>query len=444
MAPANDNPNLELEDIQSPILRRRPAPYLGCHVLFHFTDAAQGREFIRRLLPHVVSAADYASSETWAAVAITFSGLQTLGVPKASLDTFPIAFQQGMAARVGELETGDSVPEKWEHPYGTGQIHVALTLLSISEQKFQDKLNLACQQLQELPGVQVLCREDFAQVAGGRTPFGYKDGISFPNICGNGASPIVSPEEPVAAGEFVLGYPGDCGRAIPLPQPDILGRNGTFMGFRKLHSHVALFRQFLQANAAAPGGEELLAAKMVGRWPSGAPLMLSPEQDSPELGSDLQQVNNFLYGEDPVGSKCPVGAHIRRMNPRDTELAVMTNVRLHRIIRHGTAYGAPLPPGVLQDDGQSRGIFFIFLSATALDTYEFLKREWIQNGNFLGLGTQRDPIAAWHDGNETFTVPARWPVRRRIPMMESFTRTLGGEYGFMPSLSALRWISELQ
>ncbi len=409
--------------------------------MFHFSDAAQGREFIRRLLPHVVSAAHYASSETWAAAAFTYNGLQTLGVPADSLATFPQAFREGMAARVAEFETGDSAPEKWERPYGTGDIHLALTLLSISEEKYEDKLALAREQLQDLR-VRVLCLEKFAQVAGGRTPFGYKDGISFPNIRGNTASPIVSLEEPVAAGEFVLGYPGDRGRAIPMPQPDVLGRNGTFAGFRKLHSHVALFRQFLRDNATAGLSEELLAAKMVGRWQSGTPLMLSPERDDPELSGDMQRVNRFLYGDDEAGGKCPVGAHIRRMNPRDTKLAVMSNVNLRRIIRHGTTYGTPLAAGALEDDGQSRGIFFIFLSATAPDTYEFLKREWIQNGNFLGLGTQRDPIAGSHDSSETFTVPMR-PVRRRIPLMESFTRTLGGEYAFLPSLSALRWISEL-
>ena len=127
---------------------------------------------------------------------------------------------------------------------------------------------------------------------------------------------------------------------------------------------------------------------MIGRWPSGAPLMLAPEEDRPELGSDLQQMNNFLYGEDPKGLRCPLGSHIRRMNPRDTPLTVLDNVNLHRIIRHGNTYGPPLAEGVFEDDGQSRGIFFIFLSATAPDTYEFLKKHWIDDGNFLGLETR--------------------------------------------------------
>jgi deferrochelatase/peroxidase EfeB len=438
-----DFPTLEKEDIQSPILRRRPAPYIGCHVLLHFAERAQARAFVGRLRPHITSAADYASVDTWAAIAFTYTGLQALGVPRTSLDTFPRAFREGMAARAASFEESeDNLPKHWEEPYGTGRIHAALTLLSVSESTFQDKVALARQQLHGLPGVQVLKREDFAQVPGGRTPFGYKDGISFPTIKGNDASPILSSEPAIAAGEFVLGYPGDSGRSIPVPQPDILGRNGTFAGLRKLHSHVATFRRFLRDNATAPLTSDSLAAKMIGRWPSGAPLMLAPDEDRPEFGADLQQMNNFLYREDPRGLRCPLGAHIRRMNPRDTQLTVLDNVNLHRIIRHGNAYGPPLPEGVCEDDGERRGIFFIFLSATAPETYEFLKKHWIEDGNFLGLDAQRDPIAGSHDGNGMFTVPMR-PVRRRIHMLESFTRTLGGEYGFMPSLGALRWLSEL-
>jgi Dyp-type peroxidase family len=443
-----DPPALDIDDIQSPVLRMRPAPYVGCHVLLHFADAGQGREFLRRLLPHVVSAAQFAAAEAWVAVALTYSGLQALGVPQASLDSFPTAFCQGMAVRAPSFEEDEeSLPAHWDAPYGTGRIHAALTLLCVSESKWKDTLALARQQLQDLPAVQVLTVDNFEQVPGGRTPFGYKDGISFPQISGNVLSPIVSPELPIAAGEFVLGYPGEGGRTVPMPAPDVLGRNGTFLGFRKLHSRVGAFRRFLRDNSGPRLSPELLAAKMIGRWQSGAPLMLAPDADQPELGSDLQRMNNFLYadaslGADASGLRCPRGAHIRRMNPRDTALPVMTNVRLHRIIRHGTAYGSPLPDGVFEDDGQARGIFFIFLSATAPDTYEFLKKEWINDGNFLGLGTERDPMCGPHDGSGQFTIPMR-PLRRKIPMLESFTRTLGGEYGFMPSLSALRWLAAL-
>jgi deferrochelatase/peroxidase EfeB len=160
----------------------------------------------------------------------------------------------------------------------------------------------------------------------------------------------------------------------------------------------------------------------------------------PELGSDLKQMNNFTYAQDPKGLRCPIGAHIRRMNPRDTALEVMTNVKIHRIIRHGTSYGPPLPENVTDDDGKQRGIFFIFLSAKAPETFEFLKREWINTGNFLGLGPEEVPIAGEHAGAGTFTIPGK-PIRRRLQGMERFTVTRGGEYGFVPSLSALRWLA---
>jgi Dyp-type peroxidase family len=434
-------PKLELEDIQSIILRRRPSPYCGCHVLLKIEDAAQGRELLNQLRPYVLSAAEYGRQDTWLAVAVTYAGLRALEVPESSLASFPAAFRDGMAARSSNVgDTGESSPEHWDPPYGTGDIHVALTLLSTTNDIFQANLEKARSALASLPGVKLLARENFAQSPEERTPFGFKEGISFPNILGNSVNPIVDDEEPIAAGEFVFGYPGEAGRMLAMPQPDLLGRNGTFVSFRKLHSRVAAFRRFLKANATPAMSAELLAAKMIGRWPSGAPLMLAPEQDVPELGSDLQQMNHFTYAQDPKGLRCPIGAHIRRMNPRDTALEVMTNVKLHRIIRHGTSYGPALPEGVVEDDGKERGIFFIFLSAKAPETFEFLKKEWINTGNFLGLGTEEDPIAGEHAGAGTFTIPMK-PIRRRLQGMERFVVTRGGEYGFVPSLSALRWLA---
>lgn len=440
-------PALEIQDIQGLILRRRPTPYVGCHVLLHFGDGGQGREFLRRLLPHVIPAAHVESADSWVAVALTYTGLQALGVPQASLDSFPTAFCEGMAARAPSFESSEeSLPAHWEAPYGTGQVHAWLTLLSASDAKFQEKRELARQQLLDLPAVSVLTEDHYEQ-ASGITPFGYRDGISFPQIRGNVDNWFPSPEAPVEPGEFVLGYPGEKGRLVAMPSPDVLGRNGTFLGFRKLHSKVAAYRTFLRDNASPRLPMDLLAAKMIGRWPSGAPLMLAPDQDRPELGTDPAQVNNFLYaselkGNDPHGLRCPRGAHIRRMNPRDTELPVMTDVKLHRILRHGTAYGPPLPDGVFEDDHQARGMFFMFMSATAPDTYEFLKKDWIDDGNFTGLGLERDPVVGSHDGRGQFTIPMR-PLRRTIPLLDTFTRTLGGEYAFMPSLSALRWLSDL-
>lgn len=437
-------PTLETEDIQSPILRRRPAPYVGSHMLLRVDDPASGRDLVRRLAPHVVSAADYVSRDTWLAVAFTFEGLRALGVPEASLASFPAAFRAGMAARAQILgDLGESAPERWDAPYGTGQVHVAVSLLATSESAWRRNLEITRAELEALPGVALLAREDFAQTPGGRTQFGFRDGISFPEIAGNGSNPIPDLAGPIAAGEFVLGYPSETGRPIPLPIPDALGRNGTFLGFRKVHTRVAAFRRFLRDNATDTMSEELLAAKMVGRWRGGAPLDVAPDADDPELGNDLARTNRFDYAGDPGGHRCPLGAHVRRMNPRASELAVMSDVKLHRIVRHGATYGPPLADGVYDDDGCERGIFFIFLSARAPETFEFLKSEWINNGNFVGLSREMDPIAGANDGAGTFTIPKR-PIRRRLAGLERFTVTRGGEYAFMPSISALRWLGALE
>lgn len=442
----NATPTLDLGDIQGPILRRRPAPYYGTYALLRIDNAADGRELLRRLTPHVVSAADWdAGRDLWIAVVLTYAGLKALGVPPASLDSFPIEMRDGMASRADALgDTGESAPLHWQAPYGTGDIHLALTILADTEDIWRQKLALAEAQLSDLPGVAQLGRSDFAQLPGGRTTLGYKDGISFPNIAGtgSGAHPSRGSGPEIAAGEFILGYPGEAGTVLPMPHPEVLGRNGTFVGFRKLHTHVAAFRRFLRENSQDAVEEELLAAKMVGRWRSGAPLALAPDRDDPALAEDGTRNNEFDYADDPNGLRCPFGSHIRRNYPRETDMPVLTDVNLHRIIRHGTTYGPLLPEGILEDDGAERGIFFIFMSARAPKTFEFLKSHWINDGNFLGLGTEKDPLAGNHDGTGTFTIPKR-PIRRRLQGLSSFTLTRGGEYGFMPSLSALRWLGDL-
>jgi deferrochelatase/peroxidase EfeB len=139
----------------------------------------------------------------------------------------------------------------------------------------------------------------------------------------------------------------------------------------------------------------------------------------------------------------PFGSHMRRMNPRDTELALLTDVNIHRIIRRSTTYGAPYDPNAIseQDDDVPRGIYFIFISAKAMATMEFLQQEWINNGNFMGLGDERDPNVGLQEDGATFTIPQA-PVRRRIHGIETFNLLRGGEYFFLPSLSALRWLGE--
>ena len=184
-----------------------------------------------------------------------------------------------------------------------------------------------------------------------------------------------------------------------MPTPEVLGRNGTYVVFRKLHTRVAAYRQYLRAKAASREEEALLGAKMVGRWQSGAPLALAPERDDPELGADPQRNNDFLYGDDLRGFKCPAGAHARRANPRDAlDHEGSVNVRLHRMIRRGTSYGPMLPEGVLEDDGEDRGIIFVFAGAHLKRQFEFVKTQWLNDGIFIGAPAEKDPLVGPNDG----------------------------------------------
>ncbi|MFZ0040999.1 MAG: Dyp-type peroxidase [Solirubrobacteraceae bacterium] len=439
--------SLELDDIQSGVLNPRPSPYVGAYLLLRIDDRQAGRELVRRL--HAVVDPGRASPEpagdAWISAAFTYQGMKALGVPQQSLDSFAPEFQQGMAARAIELgDVGDSAPAHWEKPLGSPEVHVALAALSPDATRLEAVLKRAKRAHRALDGVEVIWRQDCYQLPTGRTSFGFKDGIGQPAVEGSGIPGSNREGEPIKAGEFLLGYPDETGSLPPMPTPSVLGRNGTYLVFRKLHTRVAAYRRYLRTKASSREEEARLGAKMVGRWQSGAPLALAPERDDPELGGDPERNNAFNYSDDPQGFKCPAGAHARRANPRDALDHEMTvDVRLHRMIRRGTSYGPMLPAGVLEDDGVDRGIVFVFAGAHIKRQFEFVKTQWLNDGIFIGSPAERDPLVGNNDGSGRFTIPRR-PIRRRVDELPPFVVTRGGEYCFAPSLRALRWLAELE
>jgi Dyp-type peroxidase family len=438
-------PILELDDIQSGVLRPRPTPVAATYIVFCIDDRNAGRELMRRLSTVVTSAAhpESPTRDTWVSAALSFQGLKALGVPQASLDSFPPQFQQGMAARAKLLgDVGESAPENWEKPLGSPEVHVVLTAVSPDVEHLESALDRARKAYQQLSGITAIWRQDCRASADEKEPFGYKDGISHPAIEGSGIPGSNPQERPLKAGEFVLGYPDEISDAPPIPQPEILGRNGSFVAFRKLHQRVAAFREYLKANARSAEAEELLAAKMMGRWRSGAPLALCPMHDDPALGVDPRRNNSFLFkADDPVGYKTPPGSHIRRSNPRDADVAGV--VRIHRMIRRGTSYGPVLPEDVMEDDGIDRGLMFAFVGANLGRQFEFVQSEWMNSSSFFGGTSEKDPVAGAGNGNGTFDVPRR-PVRMRLNGLPRFVVTRGGEYCFLPGLRALRWLGDLK
>jgi Dyp-type peroxidase family len=436
---------LDLDDIQSGALRPRPTPYAATYLLFRIDDVRAGRELMRRASRVVASAAHTKSplADAWVSVALTFQGLKALGVPKASLDSFPPEFQDGMVARAPILgDTGENSPERWERPLGSADVHVILTAVAPDADKLEAVLERARKAYRELSGVSAIWRQDCYSLPTDREAFGFRDGISHPAVEGSGIPGTNPKERPLKAGEFVLGYVDEMGLVQDMPMPEALGKNGTYVAFRKLHQRVAAFRRFLRDNSKSTADEELLAAKIMGRWRSGAPLALCPMHDDPALGADRTRNNDFLYYEDDnLGFKTPLQSHARRTNPRDALKDSGSSVAIRRMIRRGTNYGPMLPEGVLEDDGVDRGLMFAFVGAHIRRQFEFVQSTWVNDGEFIGAGRLVDPISGGSEGREEFSIPRR-PVRRRLQGLPLFVVCRGGEYAFMPGLRALAWLAD--
>lgn len=436
---------IELHDIQAIILRERPLPYHGVNVFLEMQDGQSGKAFLKELLPYITSAKNWwDSDDAWLSVAFTYEGLKKLELPATTLESFPDAFKKGMAARNQKLmDINENAPEKWEAAFKDSRNHIAVSIVAKSKAELDAKRQIAQHILSNHAGIKLRFQADFdTPIEGNFNHFGFRDGISNPEIEGSGAEQLNSKERPIKAGEFILGYINEAGNHYPMPQPFEFARNGTFVIFRKYHSHVAAFNKYLSEQAKSKDEQELLAAKIIGRWRSGAPLNMCPFKDNATLGADITKNNDFDFSNDQSGKLVPYSSHMRRMNPRNSKMAVMSDVNLHRIIRKGVGYGPALPNGSTKDDGKERGLYFVAFSAKAMETLEFLQKEWVNNGNFVSLKNERDPMIGLNEGKGTFTMPGD-PLPKRFIGMPTFNTLMGGMYLFMPGINAIKWMSEV-
>jgi Dyp-type peroxidase family len=452
---------IDREDIQGNILEGYTFPHV-MHLLATFVDAPRGRQALAELRTLITTATRWdTKSRPRSAINLGLSaaGLRALN-SSASLSTsgFPEAFRQGMHARAARL--GDDPAHYdpvWREPE---RIHLWLWVHGSTEHELE-RLRQDLQQ--RLSGLATLLEPAIRGTAlrneKGESVehFGFRDGMSGPAIAGS-TTPAkpgdgnLDPDgkwRPIATGEFVLGHVDESGAVAALPARD-LSLNGTFAVFRKLGQDVAGFRAYVKKQAetfratGAPVDEHWVAARMVGRERDGTPLSRDP------LARDSRTNNAFTFGDDPEGRVCPLGSHIRRGNPRNGHGFAGAFAR-HRILRRSMSFGHRLPEGDTQTSASreqrfaQRGLLFIAVNADIERQFEFLQRQYMNDGAAARQGADADPLVGSHprEGSD-FIIPGD-PSQRRAtlicPRVPRFVECLGGEYFFLPGMRALEMLA---
>jgi deferrochelatase/peroxidase EfeB len=455
-------------------------------VLVKIRDAAAARAWCAQA-PVTSAVTSEPRPENALQLAFSAPGLRAMGLAESVVQQFAPEFVSGMTGdanrsrRLGDV--GDSAPGEWSWGSGAAAPDMVALLYSASGLESWREQVTRAPWSQAFETIQVLSTSDM----GGREPFGFADGISQPELDWGATRPVaadvVSYRNATAIGEFLLGYPNEYGlyTSRPLldpavdpagtlaPAPDSpsmrdLGRNGSYLVLRTLEQDVRAFWRFVDARAGGDAAaREELGACLVGRRRDGQPLI-------PGAG-----LNGFDYHRDPRGQQCPLGAHIRRANPRSADFDgtpsspfaylsallglppsplgrdAISSVRYHRLLRRGREYGqslsieealAPPSPG-----DAPRGLHFVCLNANVVRQFEFVQNAWLMNSKFDAMHGESDPLlgarARTEDGAPTdgFSIPTGGRAARRIEGLPRFVRVRGGAYFFMPSLRALRFMT---
>ncbi len=448
-------------DIQGNVLRGYRAEHVA-HFVLGVVDAASARTWLANRAtanahgpagsPKITPATTWEHKpDLMLNIGLTHGGMLALGIQAPWLAPFPEAFRQGPVYRAeNNFDVDDNAPGNWwlGGPSQEQSIHVVVSLYHKAGAAAVFKTAAATLEA-SLPGAgfRLLARHD-ADYNNGKSWFGYFDGIANPRIAV--ASPVPGVKEhkedlqPAAtAGEFVLGanYKNIYGGPSLGNLPAALATNGTFCAVRVLAQDPVRFDGFLQNEAARLNvSPDWLAAKLMGRWYKGAPVSLFPELQPPEPAengrNDFDYAPSYEYPDTPAdqgGQRCPVGAHIRRGNPRTSRVAGARYAR--RLMRRGMHYE-------LKDAHGTRaevGLFGMFICADLERQFEFIQRQWINGDRFTaGLRGTRDPIIGTPQGvDDEFEIPGPCgsPLKVRLPQ---FVYTRGSLYLFMPGLQALR------
>lgn len=453
--------NLDATDIQGFVLRGYALPFAR-YMFLEILDAERGRAFIKQLLGQITTGEHWdAGKPEWTLnIAFTHRGLVNLNLPDTSLLTFPVEFLQGMKAR-GEIlgDTGaKNGSQNWDPVWREERVDIWLAVNANSREARDRVCADLQQQMSATGGTSMVGFQDAgAFLINGKWStkehFGYTDGFGNPDFLGverdtqpgQGKLMADGTWKPLATGELLLGYADEAGELPVAPIPHLLANNGTFMVYRKLHQNVATFRRYLEDKGKLyPGGKEKLASKFIGRWRDGTPVELSPDEPSSEIVGDKLKNVNFTFGNDLDGTRCPIGAHVRRTNPRDAFGFHGQLINRRRITRRGLPYGEYVPEDQPVSDDGEHGIIFMALNASLFRQFEFVQQQWLEYGNDAHLGNDKDILLGSHEAGDKYMIqgtddPKNPPfVCGGLP---NFVELRGGDYFFLPSMTALRMIA---
>jgi Dyp-type peroxidase family len=443
---------IELAEIQGNIVRGYNFPRAR-FVFASFGSAEAGRRWLASLVNEVTDGSDWGPERpaTTLNLAFTFEGLKALGLAAESLASFPDEFRKGIVAQAEELgDTGSSSPANWEDglgsPDGVRSTHVLVSLHALEAQALAERAGRVLDSM-ATHGLSVVHNQEGGVLPGGVEHFGYRDGIGEPPIGwaghpGDGVPQRDGTWSALAPGEFLLGLPAQDGQSRPVPFPqESFGKYGSYLVYRKLAQDVSLFRRYVdEASRRLRRDPEWIGSRMIGRWRDGTPITLSPDAPDPAIAEDRDRVNDFRFGPDSSGMRCPIGAHVRRANPRDGFASGAAAVEGHRIARRGIPYGPPAPAG-FEDDGVDRGLIFVAYNASIREQFAFLQRLWIASGHLPRLDpSHKDPLVGHNDGTGRMTIPmAGFP--RTLLDLPRFVTVRFGAYLFVPGIQGLRFLA---
>lgn len=527
---ASDEPVLNVKNIQGNI-----AGFNKDHQRLHFfkiTDAAAFRKGLEELVPSVSTVDEVLRfnrlfketrvrrsrecptvHSTWVNIAFSFDGLQKLGAPRVS-EFDSEAFQEGLKLRGGSSRAitilGDppAKEDKNGHPsnwvVGGTDANDADCMVIVAADDFNHLRSESSYVRRVLRGAALIHTDEGKTLDGalkGHEHFGFRDGVSQPALRGRVSNdpndvytPRQNPDDPNQAkpgqdllwpGEFVFGYPGQDkdNKNNPAAAPTSAGpfwtKDGSFVVFRRLRQRVGAFHKFVNEQATARGVDpNLLGAKFVGRWTSGAPIERAAQQDNVALAKDdcannhfefEEEANSILSGDqdqcldktfppadaDPDGAVCPFAGHIRKAYPRDDHSKAIpgqptdeNDTQTHRLLRRGIPFGKHLAGSSLStpmpEDEADRGLLFLAYQTSLERQFEFVVNKWVNNANFKGPNAGQDPILGQSSGpgrERRVQITLNGQVAT-IDIPNDFVVATGGGYFFAPSIDALNLIAK--